>query len=421
MQPREQRSPPNLRKDFSWILIGNLYYAASQYALLIALTRLTTPETVGIFSLALAINGPISLFFSLSLRAVMISDSKKEYPLQAYLQVRVLTALLSILLVSGIVFIGKYSIELAIPILLIAGIKAIESIIDILYGIFQQEGENHRIAISMTVRGTMSSCLAVLILLSTSNLGLMCMGILGSSTLTLLFYDAFKARRFIPWRNLNHFNPAPVKILCWMSLPLAFATLLSSLEVNVPRYLIEHSIGLASLGIFSALSYPLMLGNQIIGALASAASPKLATLFDTQQFNVFKRLLIKLSGIGVIVGALTAAACLLFGREILSLLKHIEYVNDSAAFGILAIAAGISYVTVFFGAGLSAMKRFQAKFGLQIFSFVALVAFSFLAAQYKSVYSMSLAILAGSIVSFLSQLIVFFLQLHQSSQKRVLN
>ena len=405
-----------LKRDFSWILAGNLYYAGTQYLLLIAIARFASAETLGRFALALAITGPVNLFLSLSLRAVMISDSKNEYPISNYLWVRVLTSILSVLVVLAIVIVNHYPVELAYPIILIAVVKAIESSADLYYGIFQKKGKNHQIANSMAMRGTLSGILGILILLKTGSLTAMCGGLLISSLLVIVFYDSLCLRSAMTPGEWSPANKKIMQLLVKISLPLAFAIVLSSLELNIPRYLIEHKIGLAALGIFSALSYPLMLGNQIVGALASSASPRLAELFHENHYQDFKNLLMKLSWGGAIVGAATAGICAIFGKSILSLLKHQEYIQDSSAFSILALAAGISYVSVFFGAGLSAMKCFHSKFLLQVSSFFIVCVFAFLAANQKSVYAMSIAILLGSVFSLISQFMIFFFHFNQSSR-----
>lgn len=414
MQQEAKTSYFSLKKDFIWILTGNLYYAATQYALLIAVTRLTSPETVGRFSLALAINAPISLFLSLSLRAVLISDSKNEYSLPVYLSIRILTSIVSIVVVAGIVLGGHYSPDLAYPILLIGLVKAVESIADLIYGIFQKQFRNYQIAISICMRGTLSCALCVFILTQTQSLTQMCVGLLGSSMAILFFFDCVKVRDLFHWRSFRTPSGSSVKKLIALSIPLAFALVFSSLELNVPRYLVEHRIGLTALGIFSALSYPLMLGNQIVGALASAASPHLADLYHQWNLSAFKHLLLKLVLGGSIVGAGTAFICFQYGTPILSLLKHVEYMQESSAFSVLALAAGISYVTVFFGAALSAMRCFRLKFLLQIFSFAFTGVCAYIASSHQSVYAMSIAILAGSFFSFIIQLITFLVRLKKS-------
>ena len=42
---------PSLRQNFSWTLLGNVVYAASLWGILVLLTKVGDPATVGRFSL----------------------------------------------------------------------------------------------------------------------------------------------------------------------------------------------------------------------------------------------------------------------------------------------------------------------------------------------------------------------------------
>jgi len=75
----------------------------------------------------------------------------------------------------------------------------------------------------------------------------------------------------------------------------------------------------------------------------------------------------------------------------------------------MAIAAGISYVTVFFGSGLSSVQAFRLKFVLQVLTFLALAGFSLFASEYHSLLTMSFAILASAVFSLVIQAGSFFI------------
>ncbi|MBC7690637.1 MAG: oligosaccharide flippase family protein [Methylotenera sp.] len=397
-----------------WILVGNLFYAAAQYFILIALIRFTQPEAVGQFSLALAINAPISLFFSMSLRSVLISDSKNQYSSHSYVQLRVIAAGLAILLSLAISLVGKFNPLTTKIILVVAVIKAFETLADIAYGFFQKNGRNDLITGSMMIRGAVTSGTCILILMRTSNLLFMCTGMLCSTMLAIFIYDIPRLRSLKITFHRTNPNIPGAKALLRLAAPLGFATLFGSLEVNFPRYLIENHIGLSALGVFSAISYPLVLGNQIVGALASAGSPQLASSFQQSNYRMFRRLVLKMTLIGGLLGLGSSLICLLFGRRILELFHHPEYSGETFSFSILAFSAALSYVTVFFGAALSAMQCFQEKFQLQVLSFSAILLFSIFAARYHSIRAMCYALLAGSAVSLVAQSRVFILKYNKS-------
>jgi len=76
--------PLTLRRNFSWTLLGNVVYAGCQWAMLVVLAKLGTPEMVGQF--ALVVTAPIVLYHdryrtrsSLGINSSYIDNNKKLY------------------------------------------------------------------------------------------------------------------------------------------------------------------------------------------------------------------------------------------------------------------------------------------------------------------------------------------------------
>lgn len=401
-----------LTHGFSWLLVGNLGYAATQYLILIGLVKLTNPESVGLFSFALAINAPIYLLLSLGLRTVLVHDSKKAHSFLHYWGLRSRTAMASILVVFIFTTIANFSSDTIKITLIISLVKALESCIDIGYGLWQRHDKNNQIAFSMLIRGVFSSVIFNLILWKTNRLDFSCIGLVLSTALTGIFYDLPRWKPFIEEKfklkiQLQISDWLTYKGLFLTSFPLGIAAVLSSVESNLPRYFIEHTINIKSLGLFSALSYPLMLGNQVVGALAAAPAPRLSDLTTNNKYKEFRQLLFKLICVGGIIGFTSYLICQLFGAQILTLINNAEYAKEERTFVLLAAASAVNYVTVFLGAGISALRRFQAKMVLQVLSFgVTFLALLFVVKQ-ASLVQFGLALFISAIISGLFQLLTF--------------
>ncbi len=63
----------SLRRNFMWMLGGNIFYALCQWAIIIVLAKLTNPLIVGQFSLGLAISTPVIM---LALAFIILFGSK---------------------------------------------------------------------------------------------------------------------------------------------------------------------------------------------------------------------------------------------------------------------------------------------------------------------------------------------------------
>ena len=203
------------------------------------------------------------------------------------------------------------------------------------------------------------------------------------------------------------------KALLILALPLGLALVFSSLEANAPRYFIEGTLGLNSLGLFSALAYPLILTNQLVGSLASAPSPRLAQMIERRDFQMFRSLLRTLILIAAIFSLTSSLVTFLFGKWILKVLNGPIYAAEYRTFIVLSLATSCASVTIFFGTALSAMQAFRTKLILQLISLTTVVIACAVAAHHKSLFSMSLALLVGAIVSLISQMIAYELQFRQ--------
>src|SRR5271170_6093223 len=104
---------PSLRRNFAWTLAGNMVYAGCQWGMLIVLAKLTNPEMVGRFGLALAITAPVFMLTSLQLRVVQATDAGHEYGFSEYFSLRSICTILAILAVVAIPWIVGYGGSLA--------------------------------------------------------------------------------------------------------------------------------------------------------------------------------------------------------------------------------------------------------------------------------------------------------------------
>ena len=84
------------------------------------------------------------------------------------------------------------------------------------------------------------------------------------------------------------------KTLAWMSRPLGVVMALDSLNVNVPRYILEHKLGPAELGIFASLAYLVTAMGLIAMALGQSVCARMARLFADGDLSGFRAVLGKL-------------------------------------------------------------------------------------------------------------------------------
>lgn len=389
----------SLRQNFSWTMVGNVIYAACQWGVLVVLAKLGTPETVGQFTLGLAITAPIILFSNLQLRAIQATDVHQNYRFSEYLQLRLITTAIAMVIIVGLAC--SRGGEAVWVILLIGLAKAIESLSDIFYGSLQQHEQMQPIALSMIFRGVLSLGALGSVMSLTQSITWSTAAFATAWAIVFFVYDA-PNRKITgePAYLLHTWNLTNLIKLAQVSLPLGFVMMFVSLNANIPRYFIEHYLGQRELGFFSAIAYLQVAGTTIVAALGQAASPRLAKYYVAGNRSAFQGLLTRLMGIGALLGGGGIVITALAGKPILTLMYRAEYAEHTEVFLWLMVATGISYLASFLGYGMTAAQRFKDQFVL--FSGITLVV------TLTSIWLIPIYALKGSALVFVISAIVQF-------------
>ena len=416
----QQLKPLTLRRNFSWTFTGNLIYAASQWGMLVVLAKLGSPEMVGQFTLGLAVTAPVIMFTNLQLRGVQATDAKGDYVFSDYLGLRLIGTGLALLIIAGITLKAGYRLETSLVILAIALAKAFESITDVFNGLIQQHERMDRIAIALMIKGPLS---LLLLAIGVSLTGSVVGGAIGLAIawgLVLFGWDIRNVRLIL--NNSSHqregkdllvADPEPEKSqnslyprwhiktlskLVWLALPLGIVMMLLSLNTNIPRYFIERYLGERELGIFAAISYLMVAGQIVVSSLAESASPRLAKYYAAGNSTAFRTLLLKLVGVGLMLGTAGVFVAVVAGKPILTLLYTPEYAERADLFAWLMVAAGMGYVSSFLGYGMTAARYFRVQMPLFVLVTGSCAIACFWLIPTQGVRGAAIALIVGAIV-----------------------
>jgi O-antigen/teichoic acid export membrane protein len=336
--------------------VGNAVNAASWAAMTIVLAKLGSPEHVGQFALGLAATAPIFMFATLRLRDVQATDTKQEYLFGDYFAMRLITTVLALLAVVGIIFFSGYRGEIALVILATAASKSVEAISDAFYGLFMQQERLDRIAKSMIIKGPLSLIGLGLGFYLTGSVFWGVMGLTLARAVITLGYDIRNATLTLnPSSNVfDHiipkdfpgprWNAVILGRLAWLTLPLGFVTMLISFNANIPRYFIEGHLGSYELGIFAAITAFQKAAPTVVQALGRSASPRLAKYYAANNVTAFRKLTLRLIGIGALLGGAGVLVAAVGGRPLLTLIYGPEYAL-TGLFVLVMIDAGLDYIS----------------------------------------------------------------------------
>lgn len=430
----QQLKPLTLRRNFSWTFTGNLIYAASQWGMLVVLAKLGSPEMVGQFTLGLAVTAPVIMFTNLQLRGIQATDAKGDYVFSDYLGLRLIGTGLALLIIAGITLKAGYRLETSLVILAIALAKAFESITDVFNGLIQQHERMDRIAIALMIKGPLS---LLLLAIGVSLTGSVVGGAIGLAIawgLVLGGWDIRNGRLILnnsshqregenllvadaePAKSQNPLYPRwhrkTLSKLVLLALPLGFVMMLISLNTNIPRYFIERYLGERELGIFAAMSYLMVVGSMVVSALAESASPRLAKYYAAGNSTAFRTLLLKLVGVGLMLGMGGVFVAVVAGKPILTLLYRPEYAERADLFAWLMVAAGMGYVSSFLGYGMTAARYFRVQMPLFVLVTGSCAIACFWLIPTQGVRGAAIALIIGAIVQVVFSLgvIVYALQ-----------
>ena len=122
--------------------------------------------------------------------------------------------------------------------------------------------------------------------------------------------------------------------------------------------------GKRDLGIFAALTYLMVAGNTVIGALGQSAISRLARCYAGRDRWVFCRLLLKLLGVAAFLGAAGILASWVAGREMIAIIYSKEYTNEISTLIIIMINSLLYYISSILGYGMTAARYFRPQLPL---------------------------------------------------------
>jgi O-antigen/teichoic acid export membrane protein len=423
----------SLLANFSWTFVGNVIYAGCQWAMLVVLAKFGSPEMVGRFALGLAITAPILMLTNLHLRSVQATDSRHTYLFGHYVALRLITTMVALVIVLIVLTVSAYQRDTVLIILMLGVAKAIEAVSDVFYGLLQQHERMDRIAKSMILKGILSlAALAAGLYFSSSLLGaviglasiwvlvLCCYDIPNGAVLLRVAAETAEQSQHMRRRAIHLLRPIwnaqRLRQLTWLAFPLGIVMMLNSLNINIPRYVIQRYLGEYELGIFAAMAYVMVAGTTVIDAIGQSSSPRLSKHYADGDIAAFRRLLFKLIGISALMGIVGVVVALLAGKEILKLLYQPEYASYSEVFVWLIVGTSIGYVSSLLGYSITAARFFKIQIPLNLAFIGILVIASFWLIPIHSLLGAAWATCIAFAIQIPLKLLVIVYALHERAQ-----
>jgi len=367
----------SLRRSFVWILLGNSLYSLAQWFLIVLLVRLATRELVGTFALMLAIAAPVFMTAGMNLRLVQATDSAKRWRLEDYLALRHILNLVAVVITMAVgAVVLDHTALLALAAL--AAAKAVETVSQTYYGFFQQWERHNYVAHSMIVRSVTGPVLFGGGYYISEQLSVACLGLLIGWSVPQLLLDRRRARVIRAEDNdsMQALLPAhwsELVALARKASPMGLDHGVSSLAVNTPRYFVQHFLGSAQLGVYSALSYLSQSIAMITSSLGSIVMPRMARLHRDGRQREFVRLLVLQTMFSLLVVAVAVGAAITVGAAFVREVLGPEYVDQELLLA-LFVAAGATTLQRCLGRGLVGAQKFVKYLAIDVTTLLGIAA-----------------------------------------------
>ncbi len=171
--------------------------------------------------------------------------------------------------------------------------------------------------------------------------------------------------------------------LAGLSLPLALAGGIASLQVNLPRYCLSDLHGARALAMYCVAYTPLAAVTLVCQAISAAITPRAALYYQAGRLPAYRRLALQVTAAQVLVCLASCGVLILFGRPLFALVFTKEYAAAVPASVVMSAGLAILNLGTWGTSLLSAGRMFKAQLLLVSLTFVLQVPVTWwLAARY---------------------------------------
>lgn len=388
----------NILVKAKWLLGGNFIFAFSQWLILIMLARLGDGIGLGNYALALAIVSPVYAIFNLQLRPLYILDanSSKKYTYANFYYLRCFSSFFAIF--TCLIISLYYSVSIFI-LLLVAFLKLLESYSDIIYAYYNAHDKTKLISKSLI----MKSLLALLGVY----LGLVCFDIYIALMILVVAYFSvwfFLDNKYIRDTKEIKYTKIDFSIMN-VAIPMGISLGIVTLQGNIPRLFLDKYASIEKVGVFTILSYFIIVGSIFINSICQYLSPRLTRAWN-EDISFFKKILYTMLILSFILGLIAIILSKYIGSYFLLFFYGEKYIIYGDELNKVMVAGLFLYLSTVIGYTLTSVGFIRNQ--VYLFSFILACGLLF-SSYFIPLYGLSGAILTlilSYIVQFFTGLII---------------
>lgn len=385
----------NIERDsFLWNMIGSILYSCQSVFMLVILTKMTTLDEAGIFSIAQSISTLFLTVGKYGMRNYQVSDNSLKFSFSEYRSSRYITTCIMLAVSFGYILfiqtVNSYTLQKSIIIILMCILKAIDSLEDIYYGFYQQQNRLDIAGKCLTIRIMVTLFTFILFILVSKQLIISLLFTLIISTITCKFLIQWTIGYF------HYINPQRKDIsnvfhLLLFCFPLFLGSFLTFYIINAPKFAIDKVLNDELQACYGFISLPLFAIGLLNNFIFNPIITKISYFWKNRQIKQFITKLLKQSFIILFIIVICELLAFLFGIPVLSFIFSTDLTPYQTELLILLLGGGFLALSGVLSVSVTVMR-------LQYFLSIGYIAAAVIAYFLSPVFVAKFGILGASLL-----------------------
>lgn len=371
-------STNNIDKSaYIWNTCSSMLNAFMTVFVLMVISRIDPVTDAGIFTIAFAIGNLMLAIGRYGIRQFQVSDLRENYSFKEYFGARVVTCILMCLIfivyIGRNYFLGLYSLEKAVVILLVCAAKALEAFEDVFHGMLQQHGRLDVAGKALAIRLLGYILVYVNVYILTKSL------VLASAVSLIVAIVLFLIFNYIIITNFQYEKgkcmfSGVIKLLR-ETFPLFLSTYFVMYISNAPKYSIDTVLSSEAQACFNYIFMPVFVIGLLSQFVYQPIIGKLTLLLYGKDKVGFYKIIYQQIALIFILSVAAIIGGYLLGIPVLSLLYGVDlegYRNDLL---ILLIGGAMLAFVNFFQMVVTIARCQKWLIGGYVFAFLSFILF----------------------------------------------
>lgn len=350
------------KKNFIWNMIGATLNSFNSMFFMIAITRINGTEESGVFTLLFSV---ANLLFNIGIyagRTFHVTDKTNKFSDTEYVIHRIITVIIMFVCAVVYCFIKHLDAYKMTLLLLLCGMKCLEALSEIFYGVLQKHEELYKSGISLTVKAISSLIAVILIDLWIHNI-LIAFVIVDMICLCItMFYDLANIKKYLPktysFKKVFALFPAGFYAFAFYFLNVYLA--------NAPKYALDGRVSSSEQAMFSIVLMPATLINLCAIYLLQPYMNRLGVLYAEKRIMEFRKLMRKIIILILGIGCIAFVCATFLGVPVLNLVYGVDISNYLSSLQIIIVGATLIAIVTVLSTALITFRNTKIQFYIYI-------------------------------------------------------